>query len=97
MLKGCRKNVVYVKNTDSDMFEEAYFIVSERSGIASKSESDMVAEASRIIAASPVASCFSGHSDTTKLKERNTLARVLWFFIGAAVMGALNAAIYLVL
>ena len=49
MIKGCNKRVVYMKNTGSDMFDEAYFIVRAEAAATDRSEHDMVAEAERII------------------------------------------------
>ena len=54
MLRGCQRRIIVLKNTKSDIFEEAYFILSERaaSGEAPVSESDMILEANRIISES---------------------------------------------
>ena len=49
MLKGCAKRVVYMKNTDSDMFEEAYFIIRAGQVRSDATEKEMVVEAERII------------------------------------------------
>lgn len=47
MVRGCEKRVVFLKNTGSEYFEEAYFVLcSCADGI---SEKDMIAEANRII------------------------------------------------
>ena len=27
MIKGCKKKIIYLKNTDSDIFDEAYFVL----------------------------------------------------------------------
>ena len=48
MIKGCKKNVVYVRNTDSELFEEAYFILSDDFEQSPTSEPDMLAEANSI-------------------------------------------------
>ena len=46
MLKGAQKRMIVVKNSDSKLFEEAYFVLRHESR---NEESDMVAEANRII------------------------------------------------
>lgn len=46
MLKGCQKKIVFLKDTGSDFFEEAYFVIKpEYDGIK---EDDIVCEATRI-------------------------------------------------
>ena len=48
MIKGNQKKVIHIKNTDSRIFDEAYFILKE--GILlSVPENDMINEANRII------------------------------------------------
>lgn len=49
-MKGCQKRIIVMKNTGSNLFDEAYFILKE-SAMRSQSisEHDMVGEASRII------------------------------------------------
>ncbi len=48
MIKGCSKKVIVVKNTGSNMFEEAYFIINPKEN--ARKHSDFLAEANRIIA-----------------------------------------------
>ncbi len=48
-MRGYQKKVIYLKDTGSDFFDEAYFIVSRESEIAGIDKGDMVLEASRII------------------------------------------------
>ena len=78
MLKGCNKRVVYMKNTDSDMFEEAYFIVRAKHTPHS-SERDMVAEAERII-----------RESATEKKRGRRRARTLFSYL----MGILSATVF---
>lgn len=48
MIKGNQKKVIHIKNTESRIFDEAYFILKE--GILlSVPENDMINEANRII------------------------------------------------
>ena len=46
MLKGAQKKMIVVKTSDSEIFEEAYFVVK---GGVERSQPDMVSEANRII------------------------------------------------
>ncbi len=49
MVRGCQRRVIFLKNTDSKVFSEAYFIIDDRSPASTMSEADMVKEANRII------------------------------------------------
>lgn len=95
MLKGCKKNVVYVKNTGSEIFEEAYFIVSDSKEAKGRADSDIVSEAGRIISCSPIASYFTEGKKEAKSKKSS--GRLLFFVLGATVMAVLNAIIYLII
>ena len=86
MIKGCKKNVVYVRNTESDLFREAYFILSDDFEEKGRSEPDMVAEANRIISETPVASYFGMAAGMSKKKKSDRLDGVskgFWFMSGA--------------
>lgn len=50
VIKGCQKNVVWIRSTESELFDEAYFIVSDKVKRKHISENDMVSEANRLIA-----------------------------------------------
>ena len=47
MIKGCERRIIYIRDTGSAVFREAYFIL--RDGAPSVPQKDMVAEAERII------------------------------------------------
>ena len=47
MIKGCQKRIIHLKNTNSDYFEEAYFILKDDQKY-SAAENDMIKEAERI-------------------------------------------------
>lgn len=49
MVKGCKKSIVYIKNTGSDCFKEAYFILNDGKGVSVLREKDLVSEATRVI------------------------------------------------
>lgn len=51
LMKGCQKRIIVMKNTGSNLFDEAYFILKDNAVRAQAiSEHDMVGEATRIIA-----------------------------------------------
>ena len=50
LLKGVNKRVIVIKNPESEIFEEAYFIVKNKSLFRQARENEMVLEANRIIA-----------------------------------------------
>ena len=79
MIKGCQKNVVWIRSTESELFEEAYFIISDKIKRKQVSENDMVSEANRLIADrfAPVSAFGSEHKTLLPKKEK-----IKWFFIG---------------
>lgn len=89
MIKGCRKNVVYIKDTGSEMFREAFFILSDAEKSRALTETDMLREARRLIAETPE----EGKGERPMLG----IAKALWFVLGAAVTTALNTAIYYII
>ncbi len=48
MLKGTQKQIIFLKDTKSGIFDEAYFVL-KPSGTAGLTHSDMISEANRII------------------------------------------------
>ena len=50
LLKGVNKRVIVIKNPESEIFEEAYFIVKNKSLFRQAKENEMVLEANKIIA-----------------------------------------------
>ena len=49
MVRGCQKKIIYLKNSGSTLFEEAYFVIKNDSQYEEISECDMIEEANRII------------------------------------------------
>ncbi len=49
ILRGYRRKVIFLKDTGSPYFDEAYFVLSHEGEGASVDQSDMVLEANRII------------------------------------------------
>ena len=49
MVKGCERRIIHLKNTGSEVFEEAYFVLNDKYHRENKNSLDMVKEANRII------------------------------------------------
>ena len=83
-MRGSEKKIIYVRDTGSRIFEEAYFVI--RRGICDEesrpSENDMVREAARIVAENG-----SVYPATARRSRRK--AKILSFLAGAAAASAL--------
>lgn len=53
MIKGCAKRVVVVRNIDSALFEEAFFIVKSGQSAKKSTEEEFLGEAGRLVKAVP--------------------------------------------
>ena len=69
-MRGCQKRVIFLKNTGSALFEEAYFLMRSEEMTEGKSEADMVSEAARII-----------EENFGKRKKRRKTYRLLTLFL----------------
>ncbi len=88
MIKGTHRHMVILKNTESPLFEEAYFILrdqAEQNGC----RDDMVAEANRIIAANTL--------PPVRKRRREGLWRTLFFFAGVLLGGGGTAILFIVI
>ena len=96
MIKGCQKNVIWLRNTESEMFEQAYFILSDAASLKKKSEGDIIAEARRIIEQSPCGNYFGGSAASLRKKRKPTSAMVkLFFFLLGAVAAGVPMMLFL--
>ena len=97
MIKGCEKRVVWLRNTESDIFEQAYFILSDSAYDKKKSEGDIVSEAKRIIGEAPISGWWCG-SSLKKKKRRigSALGRFAFFTVGF-LLGTVPMALILLL
>lgn len=77
MLRGCKRNMIVLHGTGSDLFEEAYFIVREEAG--ARSEGDMLKEAERILDRS---------REGRKAPSRGKLVAASLSFLGGGLLGA---------
>ena len=84
-MKGTQKKMLLLKNTGSDIFEEAYFILKDRFSAVAVSESEMIREANRIVNDNLISGYFSGG------KSRRTLTTLQAFFLGLALGAGLVA------
>ncbi len=84
MIKGIQRNMVVLKNTESRVFEEAYFVLRDDRDRGMK-KSDMIAEANRIITENLIGP--DRKNDKTKAKRERRLKLV--FFLLGILCGAL--------
>lgn len=89
MIRGAQKNMIVIKTADSDLFEEAYFVLRREKTVKNR---DIVAEANRIIEASGGQKRFSD----TKKEIRTLLFAVGCFLCGALSGGCIVAAAFLI-
>ena len=88
MIKGCTKKMILLKDTGSEFFEEAYFILKPDTPFAAlRSERDFVAEANRIVAESRPESRADGLSASARKSARKSVrkprtGRKSAFFLG---------------
>lgn len=91
-MRGCEKRVIYLKNTGSDLFDEAYFVVSQVGEIASPESCDMVSEANRIIE-----ECIEDKNNIRREeKARRISGFILPFFLGALFTTLIIGAVILI-
>ena len=77
-MRGYQKKVIFLKDTGSHLFEEAYFVVSRKGEEANVEQSDMVFEANRIIKES----LENKESRIKSQKKRNKLGFIIPFISG---------------
>ena len=89
MIKGCQKKVIWIRNTESELFDQAYFILSDSAQVGNKTENDIIKEAKQIIARSPMRGYWDDGvavKKAEKMKEaRIKRAKMLFFALGCAV------------
>ena len=84
MLRGCQKKVIHLKNTESDIFDEAIFFVSDTVRENLRDE-DFIKEANRIISENVI---------QRERKERINIKLGLVFFLLGALAFGLGALIF---
>ena len=86
MIKGCHKNIVFLKDTGSDLFEEAYFIL--KPNARDKKNADIISEATKIV---------NSLDDGNKKKGRWKIGKLVSFFVGAIIGSGIMLIIHLIL
>lgn len=92
-MRGYQKKVIFLKDTGSHLFDEAYFVVSRKGEEANIDQSDMVFEANRIIKES------LGDKESRIRGERKRLKKsfLIPFFLGAFITFLLTVGVYLII
>lgn len=97
MIKGCQKRVIWLRNTENELFDEAYFILSENACKSDKNDGDMVREAKKLINSSPVCNYWgsaggrvSAVSAGTGVRKRSVKGKGVCFLFGC-LTGAIPA------
>ncbi len=88
MLKGAQKKMIVVKTAESNVFEEAYFVVRRD---AENSHMDMLAEANKIIE-----NCTGGRRKKEKTKLMPKFRDWVFFAGGAGFGGGIAALLFLI-
>ena len=87
MIKGCQKRIIQIKDTKSQVFEEAYFVL--KSGASDAvSEKDIISEATSII------NRYS-QSGVSPKRAKRSLKGLFYFLTGTAIGFILFLCIYL--
>lgn len=89
MIKGCTKRVVVIKDVQSDMFEEAYFILKPQTGKRKtvSSQSAFLTEANRLVSQNcDLSGVFV--QPASRKKERSAIRDILFFMSGVIVAGS---------
>ena len=91
-MKGYQKKVIFLKNTGSHLFDEAYFVMSRQGEEAAIGQSDMILEANRIIRES----IGDDAQKVRREKGERTWSFFPPFFLGVFVSSALTLIFYLI-
>ena len=92
-MRGYQKKVIFLKNTGSHLFDEAYFVVSRQGEEAAIGKSDMILEANRIIKER----IGNDAQNIRREKGERTWSFYPPFFLGVFVASAVMLIFYLIL
>ena len=91
-MRGYQKKVIFLKDTGSHLFDEAYFVVSRQGEAAHIEQSDMVFEANRIIKES-----LEGKETRVRREGKKlVLGFVIPFFLGALISLIITLSVYFI-
>ena len=88
-MRGYQKKVIFLKNTGSHLFDEAYFVISREGEEAAVDQSDMVFEANRIINES-----IGGRESRIGRERGGKKSFIIPFLVGALFSVALMTIVY---
>ena len=94
MIKGCQRKIYHIKNTNSSIFEEAYFVLKKQitfeytPGLNHINDSEMAEEAERIITELMRSCPKKSPPSLSKMSKRGAFA--LGAATSSAVIGALS-------
>ena len=92
-MRGYQRKVIFLKDTGSHLFDEAYFVVSRRGEEAKIDQSDMILEANRIIKES-----LEGKEQRLRGEgKRRFNGFIIPFFLGAIISVTITVGIYFIL
>ena len=91
-MRGYQKKVIFLKDTGSHLFDEAYFVVSRKGEEAHVEQTDMIYEANRIIRES----LMDKEARIKGSKRKDKRAFFLPFFLGAFITLLLALGVYLI-
>ena len=89
-MRGYQKKVIFLKDTGSHLFDEAYFVVSRQGEAAHIDQSDMVFEANRIIKES----LEGKESRVRRDGKRLILGFAIPFLLGALITLSVSLSVY---
>ncbi|MBR5453936.1 MAG: hypothetical protein IKV54_07645 [Clostridia bacterium] len=91
MVRGCQKKIIHLRDTGSDLFEEAYFIIRPGKAALRASETDMIREARRILENNRLGE----RRPPVGKRQRKRRGAVILFSLGAAFSGAVSFLIFI--
>lgn len=82
VVRGCQKKIIYLKNTRSSVFDEAYFVIKDSTLYESKDECDMVEEANKILSEAFDFDDMSVRKRIARFLKKNTISFIVGFILG---------------
>ena len=93
MVRGCEKRIYHVKNTESEIFDEAYLVLRRKGNSRAATPKEIELEAKRIV--------MGAAGDKSDLASKTKNVRLRAFLAGAAlsaaVIGAVSTVVYIVI